>query len=163
MKNLLSTLFLGGALSLGISENINGQEIISTSQMDSVEKEIDNLLQSAVNNYNDGKIKYNKCAEDKSYYKHCADTLVNHLLNSKEALEKYDKMIQKNKEYELSYGTISIRRNLDSEETKEWIKNEDKLMQLIKNFLENPSIEKQKLWINQYIDTTKLLNSWFSE
>src|SRR3989344_488172 len=131
MKNLLSTLFLGGALSLGISENINGQDIISTSQMDSVEKEIDNLLQSAVNNYNDGKIKYNKCAEDKSYYKHCADTLVNHLL--------------------------------DSKETKEWIKNEDKLMQLIKNFLENPSIEKQKLWINQYIDTTKLLNSWFSE
>src|SRR3989338_5360346 len=136
MKNLLSTLFIGGALSLGISENVKGQDTISTSQMDSVEKKIDNLLQSAVNNYNDGKIKYNKCAEDKSYYKHCADTLVNYLLNSKEALEKYDKMIQK---------------------------NEEKLLQLIKNFLENPSIEKQKLWINQYVDTTKLLNSWFSK
>ena len=72
-------------------------------------------------------------------------------------------MIQKNKEYELSYGTINIKRNLDSEKTKEWIQNEDKLLQLIKNFLENPSIEKQKLWINQYVDTTKLLNSWFSK
>jgi len=166
MKTLLTTLFLGGSLIFG--ENVFAQDTkinstISVFQMDSAEKKMDSLEQNAIDNYNKSKIKYNECAEQQHFYKNCADTLIRYLLNSKKTLEEYNKMIQENQKYELSYGTVIVARTLDSEKTKEWIENEDKLLQLIKDFLKDPSTKRQEAWMNQRIYTTNLINSWYSK
>ena len=162
MKTLTKLLIPILAGTFGIFGDIKGQDTISASQMDSVEKKIDDLEQSAMDNFNKGKTKYNECLDRNNPHLDCVDTLVKYTLNSKKALEKYNKIIQDNKKYELSYGTITAARTLDSEKTKEWIENEDKLLQLLKIFLESPSREKQEAWMNQRSYTTKLIKSWYS-
>ena len=166
MKNLINSLFLAGSLAINgnaFSQDAKINSINSMYQIDSIEKNIESLRQNAVNNYIESNINYNKCGKDKNSYQSCVDTLVSYILKSKKALKRYDEMIQENKKYEVHYGTMNIVRDLNSERTKEWIKNEDKLLQLIKEFSENPSMEKQKSWINQHVYTMNLVNSWLSK
>ena len=75
--------------------------------------------------------------------------------------EKIRKFFEKSKIYEDSTFTMEMGRDLSISEAKEWVKNEELMIDYASKFLESPSKEKEKILADHFSYTTKCTNSYF--
>ena len=168
MKTIIKTLGIVGASFFGF--NSYGQTQDTTNYLReflNMDKTLDSLEIIAVKEYNNGKIEYNNCIEQcikkETRNFHCVGICLEYISKSKKALEEYVSLFGKFKVYDSEDYTLRTFRDLNINESKEWIENEEKLIKLLNDFLNNPSREKENAWIDQYENTLLKTNSYFPE
>ncbi|KHO55435.1 MAG: hypothetical protein QT10_C0001G0039 [archaeon GW2011_AR19] len=123
--------------------------------------QLDSLQDLATENYNHARINLNKCILREKNDLPCFNIFLEYLPLSKKALEEYISFFEKSKIYEDSTFTMEMGRDLSISEAKEWVKNEELMIDYASKFLESPSKEKEKILADHFSYTTKCTNSYF--